>query len=221
METAKPPGVLAIPRIALIVLGAALLVAAGILGAVIFVSSGPFAIDTWWNGVLFELSSPLVTAVSRVFDFIGGGWFGVFALPIACVVALFALRRPWSAIFFIVAEVASAALVQLLKHLFGRARPEDIIVFADYGSFPSGHAANAATLAAVAFVLFPRVWVAIVGAIYTVLMALSRTGLHAHWLSDTLGGILVGVGVVLVLAGLAAPLLAREVRAAPRERVAQ
>jgi membrane-associated phospholipid phosphatase len=221
METEKPAGLVGIPRIALIMVGVVLLGAACALGAVILVSSGPFAIDTWWNGVLFELSSPLVTGVSRVFDFIGGGWFGVFALPIACVVALFALRRPWSAIFFIVAEIASAALVQLLKHLFGRARPEDIIVFADYGSFPSGHAANAATLAAVAFVLFPRVWVLIVGVAYTVLMALSRTGLHAHWLSDTLGGILIGVGVVLVLTGLAAPLLAREVGATRRETVAQ
>ena len=98
----------------------------------------------------------------------------------------------------------------MLKHLFGRARPEDIIVFSDFGSFPSGHVANAATIATVAFVLFPRLWVAIVGVAWVLLMALSRTVLHAHWLSDTLGGALIGAGVVLIVAGIFAPLLRRE-----------
>ena len=51
----------------------------------------------------------------------------------------------------------------MLKHLFGRVRPEDIIVISDYGSFPSGHVANAATIATAAVVLFPRLWVVIVG----------------------------------------------------------
>jgi undecaprenyl-diphosphatase len=70
--------------------------------------------------------------------------------------------------------------------------------------------ANAATLAAAAVILFPRLWVLLVGIAWVLLMALSRTALHAHWLSDTLGGALVGVGVVLILAGLFAPLLERE-----------
>ena len=74
------------------------------------------------------------------------------------------MKRPWSAAFFLTAELASAGAVQVLKHLFGRARPEDIIVISDYGSFPSGHVANAATIATVACILFPRLWVLIVGA---------------------------------------------------------
>jgi len=143
-------------------------------------------------------------------NFLGAGWFGVFAVPIAGAFALVILKRPWSAAFFITAEIASAGLVQILKHLFGRARPEEIIVISDFGSFPSGHVANAATLATAAFILFPRLIVVLVGAVYIFLMALSRTVLHAHWLSDTLAGAMIGVGVVLIVAGLFAPLLWRE-----------
>ena len=64
--------------------------------------------------------------------------------------------------------------------------------------------------------LFPRLWVLIVGIAYVLLMALSRTALHAHWLSDTIGGALIGVGVVLLIAGAFAPLLARERSETPR-----
>ena len=38
----------------------------------------------------------------------------------------------------------------------------------------------------------------IVGAVWVFTMALSRTYLHAHWLTDTIGGAMVGVGVALL-----------------------
>ena len=197
-------------RPVLFTVGAILVLAACGLGALIFFRAEPFDIDVAWNAFLFSADIPLLTAFSQVMNFLGAGWFGVFVVPIAAALALFILKRPWSAVFFITAEIASAGLVQVLKHLFGRARPEEIIVISDFGSFPSGHVAGAATLAAAAFILFPRLIVAIVGIAYVFLMALSRTVLHAHWLSDTLGGALVGVGVVMIVAGFFAPLLWRE-----------
>lgn len=192
--------------------GAALLAIACGLGAVIFVRGYGYAVDIWWNSVLLEWVSPFMLTFSQAMNWLGGGWFGVLAVPIAGALVLILLKRRWSAIFFLTAEIASAAVVQLLKHLFGRARPEDILVISDYGSFPSGHVANAATIAAVAIVLFPRLWVIIVGTAWVLLMALSRTYLHAHWLSDTLGGALVGVGVVLILAAAFAVPLRREIK---------
>src|SRR5690606_28731516 len=122
----------------------------------------------------------------------------------------FALRRPWGAAYFLVAEVASVAFVQVLKHLVGRARPEDILVLSDFGSFPSGHVANAATVAMALFVLFPRVWTAVAGAAWVVLMAFSRTYLGAHWLSDTVGGALIGAAAALLVAAAFAKPLRRE-----------
>lgn len=189
-------------RVALFVLGSVLITASCLLGAWIFIrGEEPFAIDTWWNTVLAEWWSPFMLGFSQVMNWIGGGWVGILAIPLGGALALILIKRPWSAAFFLAAEAVSAGAVQVLKHLFGRVRPEDIIVVSDYGSYPSGHVANAATIAIAAVLLFPRLWVAVVGTAWVVLMALSRTYLHAHWLSDTIGGALVGAGAALVMAG--------------------
>lgn len=206
-------------RPVLFAVGAILVLAACGLGALIFFRAEPFGIDVAWNALLFNADIPLLTAFSQVMNFLGAGWFSIFALPIAIALVLVLLKRPWSAAFFITAQLASAGAVQVLKHLFGRARPEEIIVISDFGSFPSGHVANAATLATVAYILFPRLFVAIIGGVYVVLMAISRTALHAHWLTDTIGGALIGIGVVMIVAGIFAPKLIHErpgVRSAAR-----
>lgn len=197
-------------RPVLLLTGLALVMAACGLGALIFFRDEPFGIDEEWNALLVNTDFPLLTGFSQVMNFLGAGWFSVLVVPIAVALALILIKRPWSAAFFLVAQAASAGAVQVLKHLFGRARPEEIIVISDFGSFPSGHVANAATLAAVAFILFPRLFVAIIGAVYVILMAISRTAVHAHWLTDTIGGALIGVGTVLIVAGIFAPLLIRE-----------
>lgn len=191
--------------------GAALVALSCLLGWWIF-SRGdePFAIDTAWNLAVAQLWHPALTGFSHVMDFLGGGWFGVLAVPIGSAIALIVLRRPWAAAYFLAAEAASAAGVQVLKHLFGRVRPEDILVVSDYGSYPSGHVANAATIAVAAVVIFPRVWVAIAGTVWVLLMAFSRTYLHAHWLSDTLGGALLGAGAALLVAAAFAVPMAKE-----------
>ena len=194
-----------------------LLLAAGLGWWIYSQNNAAFAVDVWWNSLLASGWSPLLGGFSLVMNFLGGGWFAILAVPIGGAIALILLRRPWSAAFFIAAQAISAGLVQVLKTTFGRARPEEILVHSDYGSFPSGHVAGAATLATAAFVLFPRLGVLLIGVAWTLLMTFSRTYLHAHWLSDTLGGALVGIGAALVVtAAFARPLL-RERHPIPRE----
>lgn len=186
--------------------GVGTVVAAVVLGGAIrFAGTDPPGLDRWWNDAIGTHLADWLVSGSRTLDTLGGGWVAWVVVP-GVVVAALALAGRWrGAVFAGAAFVISAAAVQVLKNVYGRARPEDIMVTSDFGSYPSGHTANAATIAVVFALLFPRVWVLIAGAAYTVAMAFSRTVLHAHWLSDTVGATLIGVGVVLVLAAWTLP----------------
>jgi len=179
----------------------AVLVLAVLIGALVMLrgAGNPLGFDTEWMEEIVEHRSPVWEIPSLAMNYLGGGVIGVFIVPIAIIVGLCLFRRFWAALYFAAATILSAGLVQLLKGIFGRARPEEILVHADFGSFPSGHVANATTMAVVLAIIMRRGWVWIVGVVYVVLMLLSRTYLGAHWLSDTFGGLLLGAGVAIIV----------------------
>ena len=200
-ETAATPAARQIARRWPLVSGAAALLLAVGLGALIVQRGNgrPMEIDAEWMDEIIEHRAPVWEYLSLTMNFLGAGIAGVIVIPVLILVFLLLLRRPWAAGYFVLATIVSSGLVQVLKSLFGRARPEDMLVVSDFGSFPSGHVANAATMAVCLGILFPRVWVWLAGALYTVLMMVSRTYLGAHWLTDTIGGLLLGAAVAVLL----------------------
>ena len=160
--------------------------------------NGALRLDLAWMREVVEHRSPFWDVPARVMNVVGGTAFTTF-VAVVLVVVLVLLRRRWTAIYVASAFLASNLVVQLLKLLLSRARPQDILVSITSGSFPSGHVANAATLAIVVAIISWRWWVIAAGAAYVVLMALSRTYLGAHWVSDTIGGLLIGAAVAVIV----------------------
>lgn len=175
----------------------------------------PFGFELEWMDEVLEHRSPFWTVPAMVFNFLGGGITAIAVVPVLVIVGLLLWRRRWAAVYFAVAAVTSVIIVQTLKAMIGRPRPPeiDMLVHPDFGSFPSGHSANAALLATTLGIIFARAWVWAAGAVYTVGMMLSRTYLGAHWISDTVGGMLVGAGVAVIVWAPFAYLLYTEKRA--------
>jgi membrane-associated phospholipid phosphatase len=159
--------------------------------------------DAWLRLMISGRTAP-VTAVAKVFN-----WLGLVyvTLPVRIVIAGFlALRRRWWHLAaFAAAVVLSEVLIGPLKGSYDRARPPGSLVATSGASFPSGHsiAATVTVVAAVIALVPPgraRVaWgAAAVG--FSVLMALSRAYLGAHWLSDAIAGVLLGASCALLAA---------------------
>jgi hypothetical protein len=92
------------------------------------------------------------------------------------------------------AVLLSEVLIGTLKGAYDRARPPGSLVATSGASFPSGHsiAATVTVVAAVIALVSPgraRVAWGTAAAVFSVLMALSRAYLGAHWLSDALAGV--------------------------------
>ena len=199
-------------RLAAFAAGIVLLFAVG-LG--VLLALRPLELDAEWMEEVVENRTPFLETVALVFDFLGGGWFGVLVVPVGIAAAFLIARRPWAASAFILGSALSSGAVQLMKALFGRARPEQILLPLESPAFPSGHTANAATVVVLLALLLRRRWIAVAGAAYVVLMALSRTYLGAHWVTDTIGGTLVGAAVAVLVWVLFAQKLRDERTARP------
>ena len=189
---------------------------AAALGLLVMLRESPLELDAEWMDDVLAGRTPQLEVLALLMDRIGGGIVAIFVIPLGMVALLLIARRPWGALFSIVAAALSGATVQLLKSLFARARPEDILVVADFGSFPSGHVANAATVATTLVLLFglsrSRAWVWMLGIAWIIAMALSRTYLGAHWVTDTIGGALVGIAISIIVWAPLASRLEREPR---------
>lgn len=187
---------------------AAVVIAVGLGMLILFRENGPFFVDDRLMRELVENRSPWLDVPAYILSWLGGGWFGIVVVPLGTIATLWFLKQRWAALYYTFAASLSVIVVQVLKAVFDRPRPEEILIVADIGSFPSGHVANAATIAVSLAFIFGRTWIWFAGVVYVVAMAFSRTYLGAHWLSDTVGGALIGAGIaVIVWAPLATRLI--------------
>lgn len=148
-----------------------------------------------------EHRDPGLTTVMRVITQFGGAIVVASVLGAAAVVAYMRTRSPRWAAFFAATLVGALALDDVVKFLVGRPRPTaSQLVEVSGSAFPSGHATAAAAMCAALAYAFTRrsgwrrtVWVWAAALVVASLVALSRVYLGVHWLTDVVGGMMLGV----------------------------
>lgn len=130
-----------------------------------------------------------------------------FTVALAAVASLLVWRRCRSlAVLYPTAVIGGLAVNVLLKFVIGRPRPPDALTGTMLDSFPSGHTIQAV----VALGMLPPIVYALTGrraaafittgvaAVGVIGVGISRIVLAAHWPSDVVGGVVVGLVVLLV-----------------------
>ena len=171
----------------------------------VVVPHGPLAVDRRWSEAMQDLQTPLLKDLALVFNALGRGLGR--ALSLAAVGVVLVVARRWLALVaFALVERLTAVSSALLKALVGRPRPPDGLVHPVGPSFPSGHAAYAGATCVALVLLFTspgprrRLWW-LLAAFGITGMSWSRTYLQVHWLSDVVGGSLLGIGISLLVFG--------------------
>jgi undecaprenyl-diphosphatase len=188
-----------------------LLAAALLLGALLDTIDSGSALARWDQSVAgwgADHESSVSVDVLRVVTDLGGTLLVTIVVIALGAYEWFVRRRPASALFLGVVLVGIVVVNNALKWMIMRDRPDiDQLVGSAGSSFPSGHTATAAAVwAAIALVLGLQVGrrgrVVLAAAAIGIAcgVAASRALLGVHWLTDVIGGLVVGWAWFLLVA---------------------
>ncbi|MBT3077889.1 MULTISPECIES: phosphatase PAP2 family protein [Streptomyces] len=191
--------------------------AVGIAGTALFVALLALVVAQWSPLMALDrtvadglhrhaLADPGLVRVNRVLtDWFWDPWTMRALVAVAVVVLWWRGARPL-ALWVAAASLLGSLLQQGVKAAVDRDRPHwpEPVDTAHFAAFPSGHAMTAAVSCGLLLWLLrlygagPALWAGAVGvAVVSVAgVAVTRVYLGVHWLTDVVGGVLLGIAVV-------------------------
>ncbi len=171
-------------------------------GAVIaMLGNGPLPIDVAWFDFSNRTRSQLILGVSLFLNDAGAQVIVGVLVPVV-VAILFGIRgRGWAAVAVLLCGILSAPLVGTIKSVLERPRPDHHLISVSLSAYPSGHVANLTAVVVMLALILGWRWFGVLAAVLIAAMALSRTYLNVHWITDDIGGLLLGGGLALVVWG--------------------
>jgi undecaprenyl-diphosphatase len=163
--------------------------------------------ETLFAALYHAGSSPYLDLIMTAISFLGIAWITILLGPI-----LWWQKRRETAFDVVVAVLACGVVTSILKLLFMRDRPFEVLVDAhtlSWGWFtiatgpamPSGHTARAFAVAA-ALAMTSRHPYRAYAFVPAALIGLSRIYLGLHWPSDVLAGAVVGISIAFAIVHL-------------------
>jgi membrane-associated phospholipid phosphatase len=186
-----------------------LALATALIAVVALTPSSVQPADGQWLRWMLAVRVPPGVFVAKVLNVVAGGT--VMWIVRLVIAATLAIWRRWRALaVFALAELCAELCIGPVKALVDRPRPAGSLVAVTGQSMPSGHALTAAvTAVALALILTrpgrSRLLALAAAAAWSILVALSRTYLSAHWLTDVVASLLLGTGWAALWFGVLAP----------------
>jgi len=188
---------------------ACLALAIALIAAVALTPSSVRPADDQWLRWMLDVRAPPGVFTAKVLNVVAGGTV-MWVVRGAIAVALAIWRRWRALVVFVLAELCAELCIGPVKALVDRPRPAGSLVAVTGQSMPSGHVLTAGVTAVALALILTRPGrsrrLAIAAAVaWSILVALSRTYLSAHWLTDVLASLLLGTGWAALWFGVFAP----------------
>jgi len=183
-----------------IAVGVAVVAAAAIVAVIWLSADAP--VTAWAERINSDELEDWIRLANRF----GGGMNPVMIIAFFLIAGAAYSRRQWIgyAVRMALAGAAAGILVQLLKLLVGRTRPELWLgpfhhARASASSFPSGHTVGAFALAGVLIFSAESKSLRVIGVMLAFAVALSRVLAFRHWTSDVTASAAIGLIVASTL----------------------
>jgi len=166
-------------------------------------------LDSPVREIIAQWESPGVHWAMGWLSYLGKGWIQAIPCLFLLLIGRFVkgdTRMETAGKKGIYALVAAGILVQAIKHLIGRPRPEVMAAMgislgpsftSGFDSFPSGHAISAFALASTLTFFYPKARYPLYA--YGILVSFSRIYLDAHFFSDIFAGLILGLSTARVV----------------------
>lgn len=195
-----------VPEFSTIIIALAVMVAAIICFHELTEGLSDNELNVFDNFIIQEViafRTPFNTEFMKSMTFIGNSIGYFLIVPILTI--FFIIRKNWRlSLQIAIVLLLSSGLNNVLKNFFARERPPEIdrLVFADFYSFPSGHAMSAITfygfIIYLSFILIKKTWlkysIICLCVAMIILIGVSRVYLGVHYPSDILAGYFAGLG---------------------------
>ena len=157
------------------------------------------------NNYFSTLQNSLLINASKTIGIIFDTW-SLLTIAIFVSIYLWFKDSKKDAVFFTLSMAIGAAAIFILKEIFQRARPLNILVTETSSSFPSGHATIAVIFFGILTYLilkrdhskFERRVALAISPLMILLMGLSRIIINAHWFSDVIAGYCTGIFILSI-----------------------
>lgn len=216
--TEPKPGVH--PRSALVAGFGAMALCVGGGALILALGNGPLPVDVAWYEFSNASRSPLLLQASYFLNDAGAQVIVGVIVPVVAAILFGSRGRVWAAVAVLLCGIISAPLVNAIKSVLERPRPGDQLVSVTLSAYPSGHVANLTAVIVVLALLLRWRWLRVAAVILVLAMALSRTNLNVHWLTDDIGGLLLGAGLALAVWGALAGRIRGETRRSRADGIA-
>ncbi|WP_027966603.1 bifunctional DedA family/phosphatase PAP2 family protein [Halomonas halocynthiae] len=197
LKLTRPPNS-ELPLASWLLLLTSLTALAGLSIAVIH-ANGPFALDTQLHQLVIEFAQPGQLVLANTLDRIGD-LYGILAIALPWAIWMLWRKRIDLFAHWSIALIAIALINTVGKISIGRSRPWAPEHLSESFSYPSAHASTTILLLGLmaGFIAnqLPtarRYWAYWAAILAGLVMALSRVLLGVHWLSDIIGGALLGL----------------------------